>query len=399
MSIRLKITLLFLGSLILMIFITVWVQKNTIEKSEALQINTYLNDAKVLLTPFARGNSKKVETKLLELQLQHIQVPAGEEQETLLLKPLSYGQVHIFKIKNLYYLKISYLDEKLVLYDVRQDKRLQEYNLTYLLFGLDIMLLILIYLLVLKMVSPLKKISQTMKTFSQGNLDVRTQIKSNDEIGKVSENFNLMADKLQHTLLSKETLLREVGHELKTPIARGKFALNALDASKQKRIITDAFDELEKLTDAILQEKLLDEEVLHITTFKASTLIIQTLSKLTIDEEDINVTIEDFEIKGDLYYLEMALKNLVENALKYTDRVPITLIAKKQSLDIYSYGKPLEHTLNYYLEPFTQQNRDSIGFGLGLNIVQKIVEKHGFTLTYQHKNGANIFTLLCSNAM
>lgn len=397
MSIRLKISLLFLGSLILMIFITVWVQKNTIKKSEALQINTYLNDAKVLLSPFARGNNKKVETKLSELGLEHLQRPIEGGQETLLLKPLSYGQVHIFKIRNQYYLEISYFDDKLILYDTLQNKTLQEYNLTYLLFGLDIILLILIYLLVLKMVSPLKKISQTMKIFSQGELNVRTQVKSNDEIAEVSENFNLMADKLQHTLLSKETLLREVGHELKTPIARGKFALNALDESEQKRVITDTFFDLERLTNAILQEKLLDEEVLHITTFKASTLIVQTLSKLTIAEENINVTIEDFEVKGDLYYLEMALKNLVENALKYTDKKPITLIAKKHSLSIHSDGKPLAHMLSYYLQPFTQQNRNSSGFGLGLNIVQKIVEKHGFTLAYENKNGQNIFTLLCSN--
>ena len=232
-----------------------------------------------------------------------------------------------------------------------------------------------------------------MQHFSQGELDARAELSSNDEIGEVAANFNQMAEKLQQTLASKEALLREVGHELKTPIARGKFALEALQEGRQKQILQHSFDDLEQLTNAILQEKLLDEERLHYQHLKASTLLLNTLSKLTAGEEEIEVEVEDFEIEADPYYLEMAVKNLIENGLKYTEKTPIFLKAKAGEIHIESYGQALAHPLEYYLQPFTQQDRSSQGFGLGLNIVHKILQKHGFDLHYTHQKGRNIFTV------
>jgi len=393
MSIRRKITLLFLGSLFLMVVIAFWVQYNAGQKNRSLQIASYLNDAKILLTPLARGDERQIRNTLSELGLRPTdQIPDGSRKR-LLHKPLGYGEIEVVQHGGRSYLKLSYLDDTLWVYDPRQDAQRREQTISHLLFGLDIALLILIYLMVLKMLSPLKKIGNTMRHFSGGDLDARTEPMGDDEIGDVARNFNLMAEKLQKTLLSKETLLREVGHELRTPIAKGKFALEVLPESEKRTLLSDALNDLERLTQAILQEKLLDEEELNVTRFKASTLILNTLSKLTIPEEDIAVTVEDFTIDGDRYYLEMALKNLVDNALKYTRRLPVTLTATPHTITIISYGEPLEHALAYYLQPFTRGTRDESGFGLGLGIVAKIVHRHGYRLTYRHAEGANRFTL------
>ncbi|WP_456457515.1 ATP-binding protein, partial [Nitratifractor sp.] len=216
---------------------------------------------------------------------------------------------------------------------------------------------------------------------------------------EVSGSFNAMADRLQQALNSKEELLREVGHELKTPIAKGKFALEGIDESPSKAILREALEDLDTLTSAILHQKRIDEEPLEIRSFKVSTLIAEALSKLVVDEEKVRIDIEDFEVRGDLPYLGIALKNLVENALKYTRSFPIEIRTTDGScIHVLSEGEALERSLAYYLQPFTRGSRRKQGFGLGLSITKKILEKHGFTLNYVHSSGWNDFSICFKEA-
>ena len=92
-----------------------------------------------------------------------------------------------------------------------------------------------------------------------------------------------------------------------------------MSEGKEKEIIKRAFNDLDTLTSEILQMQLLSkDDLFEIRRFKAQTLITEALSKLTIENEDaLQIEIEDFFIEGDLYYLTIALKNLLDNGLKY----------------------------------------------------------------------------------
>lgn len=394
MSIFKKITLLFLSSLFLMIFIVFWVEKSNLKKNEVIQINNYITDAKVILSIFAKGENIKLQKKLSELGLQKVDKSSFlHKSSTVFRKSLTYGEIKVIKTNSKYYLYIKYLDNELIVYDKSQEDYINDLKITYLLLILDISLLIIIYLLVLKMIMPLKNISQTMKLFSSGDLSVRTDVKTGDEIGEVAESFNKMAEKLQKTIQSKEELLRDVGHELKTPIAKGKFAIEKLENSKNKEVVKKVLEELDSLTSDILQIKLLDEENLNRSKFKASTLIAEALSKLFINEDDLEIVIDDFEIDADLHYLSVALKNLVENGLKYSVKTPIVIEAKPEQITVISFGEKLDKDLEYYIQPFTRDSNNKHGYGLGLNIVKKIVDKHNFFLNYNHLNGYNFFMI------
>jgi two-component system OmpR family sensor kinase len=94
-----------------------------------------------------------------------------------------------------------------------------------------------------------------------------------------------------------------------------------------------------------------------------------------------------------LYYLSTALKNLIDNALKYAISYPIIIETNKNEISISNKGQKLSKEIEYYLKPFTQELSQRDGFGLGLSIVNKIIDKHNFKLEYFYENEFNIFKI------
>ncbi len=397
MSIQKKITILFLSSLVMMSLIGFWSEKTSLQKAQMIVQSSYITSAKELFSSLTHGDTTQLEAVINELGLQEIKDKSiVENAELIFHQEHTFGALKILKFSGKYYLYIKYLDTELLLYDVAQEQSIHERYITNSLVSLDVILMFLIYLVILKILSPLKHISQKMKDFSSGNLLARAVVRSKDEIGDVSHNFNEMATKLQEALDAREELLRDVGHELRTPIAKGKFALEGVSEGKEKEIIKRAFNDLDTLTSEILQMQLLSkEDLFEYTRFEAQTLITEALSKLTIENEDeLQIEIEDFFIEGDLYYLTIALKNLIDNALKYSTLKPIFIEAKDRKISVISSGKKLDKSFDYYTQAFTQNKSGSNGFGIGLNIVSKIVAKHHFKLEYEYQDDKNRFSLI-----
>ena len=274
MSIQKKITILFIGSLIMMGFIAFWVEKNSLQKVLTIQKNSYLSDAKELFVYLADGQQSNLDARLKELGLQRVaDGKVVQNAQSVLTQPHTFGILKILKSSDQYYLYIRYFNQKLLLYDTAQQENTNERYVTRLLVLLDVVLMIVIYLVILKMLSPLKNISRSMRKFSGGDLHIRTDIRSKDEIGEVSESFNAMAEKLERAIKAREELLRDVGHELRTPIAKGKFALEGIDDSKEKKVLAQALKDLDELTTQILQMQMLENtDALKIEQFKSTDL-------------------------------------------------------------------------------------------------------------------------------
>jgi two-component system OmpR family sensor kinase len=114
------------------------------------------------------------------------------------------------------------------------------------------------------------------------------------------------------------------------------------------------------------------------------------------DETCVEVIVEsNFNIKADLNYLSIALKNLIENGLKYGVQKPIYIIIKEKAIHVKSKGEKLEKSLEFYCESFTQgdNSRNQKGYGLGLSLVKRISEKHNFELSYKYDEGFNVFSI------
>lgn len=319
-----------------------------------------------------------------------------ERLETVYFSNSIFGDIFIFKSKNqnIYFLKINYLDEEYI-FKTLDEESLEDKAILNALVFLDVFALLLIFSYIIKLLFPLKIITKKIKSFANGDLSARIDIKSNDEIGILANSFNSMAISLENSIKTREELLRDIGHELRTPIAKGKFALEKIDNFSQKALLAKIFYDLENLTDKLIELEKLNIVELNLSLFSAETLLLESLGKLYLDDEskiDIEI-IEDFKIEADLHYLSIAIKNLIDNAIKYSRLFPIRIKTYNHKIVVSNKGEKLSKDFEYYLKPFTQELAQRDGFGLGLSIVKKIIDKHNFQIGYLYENGFNSFEI------
>lgn len=398
MSIFTKITSLFLISLTLMIGIGYQIDTINTQKYEALVLQKYLLDGRKIFAWMAITSGTELEGKLKTLNL--TKTSPSTPKRYIMQQPHTFGLFEIFEEQSGdYILHVRYIDEELYLRDTTLGEAKKDGWIMSSLVALDIAVLAIIFFIIIRMLSPLRSIASSMRKFTTGDYQNRSNIHSHDEIGEVAHTYNEMARTIENLILSREELLRDVGHELRTPISRGLFALEQIPSSSAKEMIKRSFAELDQLTQELLEiEKLQATDTIDTQTFSVETLVLEALSKLhLIDESAITIEIKtNFSLTGDLKYLTLALKNLLDNALKYTDELPIILEITMNRISVFNHGEPLEKEFEYLLTPFTRQehSRTTQGFGLGLNIVSKIINKHGFSLVYHYDNGFHCFSII-----
>ena len=398
MSIFKKISILFFISLTLMSIIGFWIDEINSKRIDTLVKEKYIKISNELFQNIE--NKTQLNALLDKYDLEKKELKNNNNYNILYENTLTFGYIVILQetFGDEFIIKIKYLDDEYILKTADEENITDKLILNILVF-VDIFVLILIFLYILKLLSPLKIITKQLTNFANGDLSSRIDIKSNDEIGILANSFNKMASNLENLITTREELLRDIGHELRTPIAKGKFAIEKIDDFSQKELLKKIFKDLEILTNELIELEKLNSTKLNITTFKAETLIVESLAKLYLDDEskiEIEI-IDDFKIKADLYYLSIVLKNLIDNAIKYTSSFPIKIIVKTNEISVLNQGKALAKELDYYLKPFTQELSQRDGFGLGLSIVKKIIDRHDFRLEYSYKDESNIFKICLLN--
>ncbi|WP_457745643.1 ArsS family sensor histidine kinase [Sulfurimonas sp.] len=400
MSIFTKILILFFISITLMFFVSL--KTNTLTQKTFLSLlkEKYIQASDELFTYFANNEIQTLDKKIQELNFIKIKNIDLTQYTVLYKNDNELSSIKIVENSDgKYFLYMRYLDDKLLLGDLNQDKYIHEINSINYYILLDIIILVAIFMLILKIIYPLKRISTKLKAFGEGKYTTRVDIDTKDEIGKLSQTFNTMAQNIQALIASRERLLRDIAHELKTPLTKSKLALEMMPESKYKNMLFKTNKEMQRLIHELLHIEKLNANTYSFKheKFSTETLITESLSKLFIEDEkfiDISI-LNNTTVEADLYYLSIALKNLIDNALKYTSTKPIQIVAKESKIYVHSQGEKLDKPLEYYCEIFTQkeESRTTEGFGLGLALVKSILDKHALKFYYLHKNDENIFVM------
>jgi two-component system sensor histidine kinase CpxA len=263
---------------------------------------------------------------------------------------------------------------------------------------IPIILVLLCYALALTMMQPVRKLRQVVMQFGRGDLASRARSSRKDEIGELSRTFDQMADRLQTLLNAERRLLQDISHELRSPLARLKFALELARSSPDPQASLQRVDkEVQRLSTLV-------GELLQVTRAEGdpdsrNLESISLKSFLTAMVEDCRIEAapkrclielsmpEDFMVSVDRELLHRAVENLIRNAIHYSpEGSTIQLICKGEPQSILLQvrdqgpGVPPED-LQHIFQPFYRVEKDRArengsGVGLGLAITERAVRLH-----------------------
>jgi len=262
-------------------------------------------------------------------------------------------------------------------------------------FSIVFLLIIMLYLWVVRSLRPISELKNKIKTFSEGNLDIECASDRNDEIGEVANEFDHAVTMIRELLQSRQLFLRAIMHELKTPIAKGRLMSEMLPDEKSKARLHSIFERLNLLIDEFAKiEKITSKNFkLQLKPYKMTDLLEASIDMLMIENPGRLITTEikkDYIIKVDFELFTLVIKNLLDNAIKYSTDKHVIVVIDTDKIEIKNKGEALSEPLENYFKPFhTSKN----SLGLGIYIVKSILDIHHMKLKYDHKDNINIFMI------
>jgi two-component system OmpR family sensor kinase len=305
-----------------------------------------------------------------------------------------YGRMQIFAIGDNHYIYLERYGYNLMLKDIKSNNI--RIKVTILIAVLVAFLFIFLYIAITRKLSPLKKLNQQILKFAKGDMNIKITYKSNDEIGQIAQSFDNAIYHIKTLLESKNLFMRNMMHELKTPITKGRIAVEMIEDGNSKKTLIRAFERMNELIAELAYIERITTQSFKpkVKEVNINDVIEDSLTLLLSNREKIRVKTQNETLVTDAKLLSLALKNLIDNAIKYSEDLSTTIISDGKSIKVFSKGRSLEHPLDYYLEPFTQEEKRQKGFGLGLYIVNNIVKRLDYRLKYSYKDGNNIFEII-----
>lgn len=334
---------------------------------------------------------KKFNVRPIENQDRRLEIINHAEELTITQNYL--GTYRVYKFDDTYYIYVQQYGYNIMLKDTNH----HSYNMAFITIGFILALLVFLFLyeILNRKLRPLKILNRQIIEFSKGNKDIKLNYTGNDEIGTIARNFNEAINIINNQSKSKDLFMRNMMHELKTPITKAMFIAETLENEKTRDNLQKAFRRMDDIIKELATVEKLTSSNSMIYKEKINFLSIfkKTTDLMLINPDNIEQKIEDFWFEVDIYMISIALKNLLDNAIKFSTNKKAIIEANKSFIKVISQGEPLKNELSFYTDAFYQEDKRSSGFGLGLYIVKTIVNLHKFKLEYSYKDGANHFTI------
>jgi two-component system sensor histidine kinase CpxA len=273
-------------------------------------------------------------------------------------------------------------------------------------FGLKLIILMLIaatgcYLLARSLTTPIRELRKASQLITRGDFSARVDLSCGrrDEIADLSHDFNTMAERTQSLLQSQKRLLRDVSHELRSPLTRQNIALELArqrfsDAEPFLARIEKESGRLNELIDQLLLLTRIEDggDNAPKKPVRLDALLLDIVHDANFEAAKQNscirvLNVDEATVLGSWEMLSRAFENVIRNSLRYTSvgsEVEINLSTAKDSVTFtvrdHGPGVPQEY-LEQIFKPFFRvaesRDRDSGGTGIGLAIAKRAILMHG----------------------
>jgi len=301
-----------------------------------------------------------------------------------------------FRLRDKEYIYIKTHRNEILLLDANETSDFKAYLLVVLLFIL--IAFTLLYLAIINKLKPLGILKNKVKNFAEEEFDIECASDKKDEISQLSNEFDISAKKLKKIKESRNVFIRNIMHELKTPIAKGQFLTQLPYTDDNAQKMQKVFYRLESLINefASIEELISTKKLLDKKEYFLSDIVDEALDLLMRNEDKVIQEFKNIKVNVDFKLFSIAVKNLLDNGIKYSSNKQIIIKTEGSNIIFENIGKELTHPFEEYFEAFFKSDKmDSRqSFGLGLYIVKHILDANNLLLEYEHKSGINRFIII-----
>lgn len=280
---------------------------------------------------------------------------------------------------------------------------IQDNNTTYssshiyiiLVFAILFITIILVYLMTFRKLMPLKILKDKVKTLGDENFDFECcDTNAKDEVSLLAKEFKKSALKLKSVKEARNIFIRNIMHELKTPITKGKFLTQLEQNAENNEKLKSVFNRLESLINefASIEELISSNKNIEKRFYYLDDIIDNAKDILMVEDEHVILEYENKKLEINFKLFSIAVKNLIDNAIKYSPSKEVFIKTEGENIIFENSGNELKHPLENYFEPFfSNEDKQKDSFGLGLYIIHNILKANNYTLEYEYANGINRF--------
>ena len=249
------------------------------------------------------------------------------------------------------------------------------------------------------LVSPINRMTRTAKAIKEGDLSARTELHGEDEIARLGETFDAMADSIERDRELERRLATDVAHELRTPLMAIQSTVEAMvdgvfEADEERlETVNSEVQRLSRLVDAILKLSRLENRSTPMKTevVDVGELIegIVATHEAFVADSNLTLTYEmerNVRVLGDADMIRQATANLISNAVRYTPegghitvrvrRGDIMAAIQVEDTGIGLTPDEAKMVFSRFWRADAGRTRESGGLGIGLSVVKEIVDRH-----------------------
>ncbi len=273
------------------------------------------------------------------------------------------------------------------------------------------------FLFARNLVNPINRMMRTAEAITGGDMSARTELRGDDEIARLGETFDEMADSIEKDRKLERRLTTDVAHELRTPLMAIQSTVEAMidgifEADVERlETVNSEVERLSRLVDALLRLARLEnrstpmnKEVLDVGTL-ISTIVATHEAFVADSGLELSFHAEpEVLVSGDADMIRQVVANLISNAVRYTPeggnidiqvrKGDIMALISVKDTGIGLTSEEARMVFSRFWRADSGRDRESGGLGVGLTVVKEIVDRHGGWVNVEGKpNEGATFTV------